>query len=278
MPLLEKLDKKWLLVAASGLLLLGLLIGLLGLLFAEVPASESAPTEPVAPTAPPVTKAPGPYDTTRFTLNDKGYLTCLTEESRLGIDVSGFQGEIDWSAVAEAGVEFVFIRVGHRGNTEGGLYADEAAADYYAGAKAAGLDVGVYFYSQAITPQEAVEEAEFVLELIDGWQLELPVVFDWEWVSDEARTANLSGQELTACTEAFCQRIRQAGLDTMIYFNLTQGLEMLSLSQLEEHDFWLACYDLQLDFPVTVDFWQYSCTGSVPGITGDVDLNLQFVS
>lgn len=272
MQLLERIHKKWLVIFGAGVLALGLLIGLLALLLSGEPESLPQPTQP------PVTVPPGPYDSSRFGYNENGYLTCLTGESRLGIDVSDFQGEIDWQQVAQAGVEFVFIRVGLRGNTEGGLYADSLADSYYEGAKEAGLEVGVYFYSQAINPAEAVEEAEFVLELIDGWQLELPVIFDWEWVSDEARTAKLTGEELTACTKAFCQRIRQAGYTPMIYFNESQGLDMLSLSQLEEYPFWLASYDDSLDFPVSVDYWQYTCTGSVPGITGDVDLNLHLIS
>ena len=106
--------------------------------------------------------------------------------------------------------------------------------------------------------------------------MDLPVVYDWEWVSNEARTANLSGTMLTCCTKAFCGVIENAGLSCMIYFNTNQALKMLDMESLQQYPFWLAQYWENLDFPYLVDFWQYSCTGTVPGIQTQVDLNIWF--
>lgn len=219
-----------------------------------------------------------PYDPEDFVLDENGFMTCLSGESKLGIDVSGHQGEIDWQAVKASGVDFVFIRVGNRGTTEGKLYPDGYAQDYYTGAKEAGLAVGAYFFSQAITVQEAQAEARYVLQQVKQWELELPIVFDWEWVSEDSRTANMDPELLTRCTEAFCQIIENAGFTPMIYFNYSQGLELLDLNRLADYYFWLALYEPDLVFPYRVDFWQYSCEGVVPGISGNVDLNLYLPS
>lgn len=218
-----------------------------------------------------------PYQPSDFAPDENGYLTCMAGQSRLGIDVSGFQGQIDWQRVKAAGVEFVFIRVGGRGTTQGGLYTDDYAQTYYQGAKAAGLQVGAYFFSQAITPGEAREEAFFVLKQVAAWELDLPVVYDWEWVDSTSRTAQMEGGILTRCTEEFCRIIAEAGLSPMIYFNTTQALELLELERLAAYPFWLAQYDTGLHFPYRVDYWQYSCTGRVDGIEGDVDLNLHLL-
>lgn len=269
--LLNKLNTRLTLWILGGLLAAGLLV--LIILIALRPDSQ---TQPVSETTTPTVSSldSNPYSPDDFMLNEDGFMTCLAADSKLGIDVSGHQGDIDWNAVKSAGVEFVFIRVGNRGTTEGKIYPDGYAQDYYAGAKAAGLSVGAYFFSQAITTAEAQEEAWFVLEQLKNWELELPVVYDWEWVGDDARTANMDPQLLTQCTQAFCQIISSAGLRPMIYFNYSQGLELLDLAQLDAYEFWLALYEPAINFPYRVDFWQYSCEGTVPGISGNVDLNL----
>ena len=131
--------------------------------------------------------------------------------SDLGVDVSSHQGAIDWPAVAADGVDFAIVRAGNRGYTEGALYADERFSENVDGAEAAGLATGVYFFSQAVTPDEAREEADFVLGLLAGRPLDLPVAFDHEPVSDETGRANhLAGTELAACARAFCERIEHA--------------------------------------------------------------------
>ena len=206
-----------------------------------------------------------------------GYVTCTAVPTRRGVDVSQYQQEVDWQQVYAAGFDFAFIRIGYRGNTTGDLYADELARQHLAGARAAGLDVGVYFYSQAITPEEAAEEARWCLSFLDQTELELPVVYDWEWVGGDARTANMDRETLTDCANAFCQTIEEAGYRSMLYFNSHISRDLLDLQQLREYPFWFAQYRDAMDYEYRVDFWQYTETGTVPGIRGNVDINLMFL-
>ncbi|MBO5049770.1 MAG: glycoside hydrolase family 25 protein [Oscillospiraceae bacterium] len=258
------------------------LLGLLGLLLLVVMTvvlcTPSSP-EQEKPTRPPVifspTLPPNPYTPEDFTRSEEGYLTC--SNGVMGIDVSEFQGNIRWEEVKDAGVEFVFIRVGGRGyGFKGTLYEDSAAEKNYKGAKKAGLQVGVYFFSQAINPRDAVEEARYVLQRIKGWKLDLPVVFDWEYVNSSARTARVDRHRLTTITRTFCAHIAQAGFEPMVYFNMHQGANLLYLPALQDYPFWLAYYSDAPDTDYKVDYWQYSYTGKVPGIDTDVDLNLYF--
>ncbi len=228
-------------------------------------------TEPAYP--PDLPRSPyGPNDFQFF----GRYLACTAGESVLGIDISEHQEVTDWNAVKEAGVEYVFIRVGYRGYGSGSLEPDEMAQEFYQGAKAAGLKVGAYFFSQARNPGEARAEARFLLREIEGWELDMPVVFDWEYISEEARTANVNRLELTLATKAFCKAIEDAGYQPMIYYNEYQGEHLLDLEQLKDYDLWLAMYSSRMTHPIAVDFWQYSPTGRVPGIENEVDMNLWF--
>lgn len=198
--------------------------------------------------------------------------------ARMGIDVSFYQGEVDWPAVAADGVEFVLIRLGYRGYTEGGLKMDSRYEENLRGALDAGLDVGVYFFSQAVTPQEAREEAQFVLDTLAGQALSYPVVFDWEPITPgkEARTDGLDGETLTQCAAAFCAQIAQGGYTPAVYFNQDQGYLTYDLGRLSQYPFWLADYDSAPDFYYHFALWQYTHTGSVAGIQGNVDWNLDF--
>ena len=231
------------------------------------------------PTAPSPTLAPNPYGPEDFVFADN-YLTCLTGESWLGVDVSEHQGQIDWEAVADTRVRFAMVRMAFRGwGSEGALRADALGYDNLNGARAAGLQVGVYVFSQAISVEEAVEEAQFVLQLLDGQALDLPIVFDWETVSSEdARTADMDIDTLNACAQAFCQQIEAAGYEAMVYFNLDLAKRMLHLLDLQEagYDFWLAMYSQTLNYAYQVRMWQYTSSGTVDGIRGKVDLNLYF--
>lgn len=197
--------------------------------------------------------------------------------SDLGVDVSSHQGAIDWPAVAADGVDFAIVRAGNRGYTEGALYADERFSENVDGAEAAGLATGVYFFSQAVTPDEAREEADFVLGLLAGRPLDLPVAFDHEPVSDETGRANhLAGTELAACARAFCERIEQAGYDTLVYGN-KRDIARFGGDVPDGRPVWFAEYDVavptgQFDFVM----WQYTSTGTVAGISTRVDLNIRF--
>lgn len=229
-------------------------------------------TEPEIPTTLPPPEA-NPYGPTDFQYDGK-YLTCIAGASRLGIDVSAYQNEIDWTAVAEAGIRFAMIRVGYRGYESGELTMDEYARRNYEGARAAGLDVGVYLFAQAISVEEAREEAEFLLDAIDGWEVALPVVYDWEYISPEARTGDADKRMVTDCTIAFCEAVRKQNYTPMVYFNRHQAQDFLYLEELTDYPFWLAMYSDRMTYPYRVQMWQYTQNGRVPGIHGDVDINL----
>ena len=193
-----------------------------------------------------------------------------------GIDVSVFQGEVDFSAVKADGIDFVMLRVGYRGYGEkGSLNEDENFRKNCESACAAGLKVGAYFFSQAISPEEAAEEAEYVLSIIKDYNITYPVAYDWEAIDyDEARTDGLDNEMITKCACAFCDKIAAAGYDTVVYFNRSLGYFSYDLSLVKNHYFWLAEYGGTPSFIYDFRIWQYTKTGSVSGITGDVDLNI----
>ena len=208
-------------------------------------------------------------------------LTYYTENqkiiSKFGIDVSAHDGQIDWQTVKKAGVDFAFIRVGYRGYASGAIVPDEYYLSNVQGALEAGIDIGLYFYSQAITPAEALEEAETVLTAIGDAEITYPIVFDWEFVTtDTARTDDISAKTLTECSIAFCERIQQAGYLPMIYQNKSTSLLNLNLPELTEYDFWLAEYNQEASYYYDYQIWQYSDSGTIPGIKGKVDVNICF--
>ena len=222
------------------------------------------------------TLEPNPYAPSDFTA-EGAYVTCTAGPTRMGIDVSEHQGEIDWAEVRAAGFDFAFIRIGYRGYSIGEIFTDELARENLAAAKAAGFDVGVYFYAQAISTEEALEEAQWCLEFLSGESLDLPVVYDWEYVSPSARTGGVDRATLTACVKAFCEEIENNGYESMIYFNNHVSRDLLDLEAVAEYPFWLAQYRDQMDYPHRVDLWQYTEEGTVPGIEGDVDIDLMFI-
>ena len=247
------------------------------------PVQTEEPTEPTeepteestGPTLPP--PEANPYGRNDFQYNENNYLSCLAGESSNGIDVSAYQGEVDWEKVAASGIDFAMVRAGYRGYGEKGtLVEDKYAKDNLEGAIAAGLDVGVYFFSQALNTQEVEEEVAFLLEIIEGYELTMPVVYDWEYISEEARTANMDARTLTDCSLHFCKLIEEAGYTPMVYFNTNQARDLLYLPELKEYDFWLAWYSDRMRFPYKLKMWQYTCYGRVPGIEGDVDINILF--
>ena len=223
------------------------------------------------------TLEPNPYQPEDFL--PEGYaMTFSAGESQLGVDVSEHQMEISWPDVSEAGMEFAIVRIGYRGYTSGGIYEDSQASANLTGAKEAGLKVGAYFYSQAITPEEAEQEAAFCTTYLKNYHIDLPVVFDWEYVSEDARTGSMDRETLTEITRTFCRAIEKAGYQPMVYFNPSHASNYLDLIQLEDYPFWLALYSDTLDYPNKVEYWQYSHTGSIPGISVDADLNIRFMN
>ena len=242
---------------------------------ATMPELTEPPTEP-GETIPEPEKSP--YTKLDFQYEGR-YLGCVKADTIPGIDVSYYQGEIDWEQVKASGIQFAMIRLGYRGyGEEGKLVEDKMAYQNIEGALAAGVKVGIYFFSQAITVEEAVEEAEFVLERIEKYDITMPVVFDWEYISEEARTAKMDRRTLTDCYKAFCGKIAEAGYTPMAYFNTYQSRQLMYLYELEEYPFWLALYSDRMTFPYRFEMWQYTDSGSVPGIEGDVDINLFFTN
>lgn len=190
-----------------------------------------------------------------------------------GIDVSSHQGQIDWEKVAGSGVEFAIVRLGYRSYGDGALHIDQRAKENLEGARAVGLKVGAYFFSQALNEEEARTEATLALGILGDFKLDLPLAYDWEYVSEEARTANVEPEQLVKCVHAFCGAVEAAGVQPMVYFNQDLANTRLDLSEIKEYPFWLAKYTEDLDFPQEVAFWQHSDRGKVAGIEENVDLN-----
>ena len=224
------------------------------------------------------TLAKNNFDIDNLLENESGKYSYVVDDkdvSRFGIDVSSHQGDIDWEAVAEDGVQFAFIRAVYRGYGTGKLVVDEKCIENIEGAQAAGIDVGVYVFSQAINQAEVLEEASTVLNLLEGYTLQLPIVFDVEKVSDsQARTNSLSVEDRTNLTIAFLEAVKNAGYDPMIYHNTEMGAMLLDLRELTDYPKWFAGYNKEFYWPYQYDIWQYSEKGRVKGINGDVDLDI----
>lgn len=202
-----------------------------------------------------------------------------TYTSRLGVDVSYYQGEIDWDKVKADGYEFAFIRLGYRGyGEEGTLNLDERFHENIQNARKAGLDVGVYFFAQAVNEEEAVEEAEFVLDALEGYELQMPVVYDPESITDdEARTNDVTGEQFTRNADAFCRTVEEAGYEPMIYCNMMWEAFELDLEQLSDYPVWYADYEAFPQTPYAFEIWQYTDQGTVDGISTATDINIQFL-
>lgn len=196
-----------------------------------------------------------------------------------GIDVSTFQGDIDWDDVSNDGIDFAIIRIGLRGyGSKGSMHEDDTGRKNIEEALDAGLKVGVYFFSQAINTEEAIAEADFVLDIIKDYDIDYPVVFDWENEPGVGmRTDNLSDAVLTDCAVAFCERVKAADYTPAVYFNLNFGYLRYDLSRIKDYVFWYAQHEgEQPDFYYNYSIWQYSDCGRVDGIDGDVDMNISF--
>lgn len=220
------------------------------------------------------------YNPEQFALDSDQVMSYYENGDRIshkGIDVSRYQGKIDWEKVAQDEVEYAFIRLGIRGYTEGAIQEDEQFEANIKGARRNDIDVGVYFFTQATSVEEAEEEAQYVLDMIEPYRVDYPVVVDVEAVSNaNARTRDLTKEERTQYCIAFCETIRNAGYTPMIYGNLKTFMLMLDIEQLEDYDKWFAYYDEQFYFPYEFKIWQYTDGGKVSGIGTDVDLNISF--
>ncbi|MBR3305895.1 MAG: Ig-like domain-containing protein [Lachnospiraceae bacterium] len=195
----------------------------------------------------------------------------------MGIDVSKWNGAIDWTAVKNSGVNFVIIRCGYRGSASGVLVEDPRFKSNLAGAKAAGIKVGVYFFSQAVTEAEAVEEASMCLALIGGEHLDYPVFIDTEFTTGKnGRADGLKKAERTAVCRAFCETVKSGGYSTGVYSSVSWLGPMVDVSVLSGAKIWMAHYAAEPGYDGHYDIWQYSRKGSISGISGSVDMNLSY--
>jgi len=218
----------------------------------------------------------------RFLHGADGTLTYADSENyttRLGIDVSRYQGTVDWEKVKAQGYDFCFLRIGYRGyGASGTLNEDPKFEENYAAAIDAGFNVGVYFFAQAVNEEEAREEADFVLRILGKRKLQLPVIYDPESITgDNARTDGVSGEQFTLNTLAFCKEIREAGFEAGVYANMLWEAYQLDLAKLEGIPIWYADYEPQPQTPYRFTWWQYTDEGSVDGVSGPVDLNIWMI-
>lgn len=219
-----------------------------------------------------------PYDSKTYT----HYLNLDSSKILNGIDVSYHNGTINWQKVKADGVQFVFLRIGYRGwGSSGSLNKDTLFDTYYNGAKAAGIKIGIYFYSQALNESEANAEANYSLELLKGRALDLPIVFDYEFAGvQQGRldSANLSKRQMTNNVHAFCETVEEAGYSSMLYANKTFLNDHLYADEVAAHyPIWIARYDAtKLDFTKGVSAWQYTSSGTVSGISGNTDANFLY--
>ena len=241
--------------------------------------TETVPQTPVRSAA----ERKNPYDPGKFSYMDEvsENITYLDEnyEALQGIDVSDHQGEIDWNAVADAGYEFVFVRVGFRGyGAEGTLNEDTMAIEYMQDAQKAGLEVGAYFFSQAVNEEEAAEEARFAADVIkrSGVKMTLPLVYDPELAGGSAGRANdLSRDQVCSNAVAFRKAAEEElHCKVALYTNLFWENTYFDVETLDQFEIWYADYEPVPQTNYTFTWWQYSETGSVPGIKGAMDLNL----
>ncbi len=195
-----------------------------------------------------------------------------------GIDVSFNNGEIDWGKVKDSGIDFVMVRLGGRGYGDSGeLYTDERAAEYIKDAQSAGLKVGGYFFSQATSNDEAVEEAEYAAKILGDLKLDFPLAYDWEIIKDDyARTDSVSAAQATESAKSFCDKVRELGYTPMIYSPSRELYFKYDLARLSDIDIWYCEYSDVPTFYYEFSMWQYSDSGKVDGIDGEVDLNVCF--
>ncbi|MBQ1472483.1 MAG: glycoside hydrolase family 25 protein [Lachnospiraceae bacterium] len=199
--------------------------------------------------------------------------------SHLAIDVSSHQGEVDWKAVKKAGIDFVYIRLGLRGYESGALALDDYYLENIKAARKAGLNVGVYFFSQAITREEVEEEADFVIENLKDHDIDLQVVYDFELVQVEgSRTLEMEGVDYTANAIAFCKKIQDAGYEPMIYTNGYFAENFYDMNILSSYDIWFANYNEQPELASGFAVWQYTEEGSIETAgLAPLDFDLIFV-
>ena len=224
-----------------------------------------------------------PYNTEFFYLED-GFMAYHDENGKkiswLGVDLSYHQENVNWDELQNSGIDFVILRCGYRGYSEGGLVKDEKFDEYAAQCNARDIPLGVYFFTQAISVEEAEREADFVIDLIKDYKISYPVAFDTEYVSDAGARTNTEEIDEDLRTEmciAFCERIRQAGYYPMIYASENWIRRELNFEALQDYDFWAPQYLEENDFMYDFTIWQYTERGFIKGVDEQVDLDISMV-
>lgn len=202
----------------------------------------------------------------------------LGEEGQMGIDVSKWNGEIDWDRVQNAGITYAIIRCGYRGSSTGALVEDPYFRQNIQGALAAGLKVGVYFFTQATNEVEAVEEASMALALCEGYKITYPIFIDTEGAGGNGRADGLDMDTRTRVCQAFCETVEDAGYSGGVYGSRNWFRTMLQMDVLSDHIIWLAEYRENPVYGGSYHFWQYTSSGSVDGIEGRVDLDISYLA
>ncbi|MCM1211796.1 MAG: glycoside hydrolase family 25 protein [Blautia sp.] len=201
--------------------------------------------------------------------------------SQVGVDISKHSGAVNFKSMKSAGIDFVIIRLGARGYGTGQISLDDNYVEHMEAAIEAGLGIGVYFYSQAINQEEAVQEANFVIQNLEAYKAHIsyPVAFDMENVAnDQARIDGLSREDKTTIAVAFLDGVQAAGYIPMVYGNKEWLIKNVDLSKLQNYDVWLSEDQAIPDYPYLYTMWQYTTTGTVNGVSGDANLNLCFVN
>lgn len=199
----------------------------------------------------------------------------------IGIDISCFNTSVNWETLRLEGVDFVILRIGGRGWGSGRIYIDKLFREYFESAYYADFKLGVYFYSTAVNTREAVEEAEFVLSTLAGAPLDLPVYFDTEYSGDypNGRADTLTPAERESIINAFCSVIRQHGYEAGVYSGVYFVEHELSKALTASSSLWIANYtrnSVSPNVPYRYDLWQYTESGKINGVRGNVDINVRF--
>lgn len=223
---------------------------------------------------------PNEVNLNNLIFDENGFMYYRVGDDNTGrkiIDVSKFQGEIDWEKVADEGVDGAIIRVGIRGYSEGAIVPDETFEANIRGAADAGLLTGVYFFTEAISEKEAAEEADYVIQALQDKDISLPVYVDVEDVKKaNCRTNSLTKEQRTKYLLTFLQKLEDAGYQAGVYGNLKSYIVMLDMEQIQDYSIWMASYSTPYYFPYHYDMLQFSESGSIDGISEKVDLNLYF--
>ena len=220
------------------------------------------------------------YDFENDLINENGVLTYKNNrrESIKGVDLSKYNGSVDFNKLKENGVGFAMLRLGSRGYGTGKISLDERFVEYAQNAQLAGIQIGAYFYSQAINENEAVEEANYIVGAVSGFNVKYPIAIDVEHVSgDEARTDKLTSEERTAIVKSFCDTVKGFGYKPVIYATKDMLVAGLDLEDLTDYDVWLSDDSVPTDYPYRFSMWQYNRRGHIDGITGDIDFDMSFI-